>query len=47
MTLDQCWALSRRWYDGRLDPGWRGRTARSAQTIFESVGLVGDFWRMV
>ena len=47
MTLDQCWEMALRWYAGRLDPEWRGRSARDAHDIFAEVGLAGDFWRMV
>jgi len=46
MTLDQLWALARRWYAGRLEPEWRGRTAEASQAILAEVGLTGDFWRM-
>jgi hypothetical protein len=45
MTLDQCWALSRPWYDGRLAGEWRGRTPETARAALESAGLVGPFWR--
>lgn len=46
MTLDQCWAVSRDWYAGRMEPGWRGRSAQAAQAIFEAAGLTGPFWAM-
>lgn len=46
MTLDQCWAVSRAWYAGRLEPGWRGRSAQAAQEIFQAAGLTGAFWAM-
>ena len=46
MTLDQLWAMARRWYAGRLEPEWRGRTAEASQAILAEVGLTGDFWRM-
>ena len=47
VPVDQMWALAQRWYAGRLDAGWRGRSAREAQAILESVGLTGEFWRLV
>jgi hypothetical protein len=47
MTLDTCWELSRRWYAGRMESGWRGLSPEDGQAIFEEVGLTGDFWRMV
>lgn len=46
MTLDQCWAMAGRWYAGRMEAGWRGRSPEAAQAIFEAVGLTGPFWRM-
>ena len=46
MTLDQCWELARRWYAGRADAAWRGRSGVSAAAIFAEVGLLGDFWSM-
>jgi hypothetical protein len=47
VTFDQMWALARRWYEGRLSPDWRGRSAEDAQAIVRSVGLSGDFWRLI
>lgn len=47
MTLDQCWEVARRWYAGRLEPTWRGRTPEAAQVIFAKAGLTDDFWRMI
>ena len=38
------WALVQPWYEGRMEPGWRGRT--DAAEILERVGLTGDFWRL-
>jgi hypothetical protein len=43
----QAWQLAQRWYGHYLEPGWTKRTAEQAQATFESVGLVGDFWRFV
>lgn len=40
------WALAQAWYAGRMEPGWRGRTARQAQAILNEVGLTGEFWRL-
>jgi len=47
MPLDQGWEMARRWYAGRLDPSWRGRSPEDAQAIFDEVGLTGDFWRLI
>lgn len=46
ISLDQCWKLAQRWYEGRLAPEWRGRSPEKAQAALESVGLTGPFWRM-
>jgi hypothetical protein len=43
----QAWQLAQRWYGHYLEPGWTKRTPEQAQATFESVGLVGDFWRFV
>jgi hypothetical protein len=44
MTIEQAWALSKKWYGTRLDPDFRRPTIDEAHAIFASVGLVGDFW---
>lgn len=44
LTLDQVWALSRRWYGDRMSPRFRGLTAEDAIAIFRSLGLTDDFW---
>ncbi|HSH76638.1 MAG TPA: hypothetical protein VLA09_13205 [Longimicrobiales bacterium] len=44
--LEQMWALARRWYSGRLEADWRGRSAEEAEAILDSVGLTGEFWRL-
>ena len=46
MTLEQQWQLSERWYSNRLDSDWRRRTPQEAEEVFESCGLVEDFWRL-
>lgn len=46
LDFETMWALARPWYEGRLDPGYRGRTPDQAQAIVDTVGLSGDFWRM-
>ncbi len=44
MDLELIWQLSRAWYAGRADAGWRGRSAEQSQSIVRSVGLDGEFW---
>ncbi|MDX1646556.1 MAG: hypothetical protein R3304_05395 [Longimicrobiales bacterium] len=46
LDLEQTWELARAWYDGRLDPGWRGRSRDESAEILEGLGLTGDFWRL-
>lgn len=45
MTVQQQWELAKRWFAGRADPDWIKRTPQQVQEVFESVGLIGDFWR--
>jgi hypothetical protein len=44
LTVEQLWDLARIWYEQRLEPGWRRRTAEEAQAVFEDIGLTGPFW---
>jgi hypothetical protein len=39
-------ALGRAWYGRHRDRDWRKWTVAEAQSIFEAVGLRGDFWRL-
>ena len=47
LTPEQQWQLARSWYSDRMDPAWRRRTPEQAEEVFERIGLVGDFWRLV
>ncbi len=38
--------LAWRWWQTRLDPGWRPRTLEESQAILDEVGLTGPFWRL-
>jgi len=41
------WKLAKAWYDeDRRDPSWRRRTPEEAQSVFTSLGLTSDFWRL-
>ena len=42
MTLDQCWRLSRTWYEGRLDQVYERRPIGQSQALLSAVGLTGD-----
>jgi hypothetical protein len=46
LTVEQQWDLARIWYGDRMSPGWRRRTPDEAQSVFESVGLTGPFWKL-
>lgn len=46
LSLEQQWRLSRAWFEGRLDPAFRRRTAEDAQALFEELGLTGPFWSL-
>lgn len=46
MTVDTCWKLARIWYADKLKPGYRRKTPDEVRAAFESLGLVGDFWRL-
>ena len=47
MPFPRMWTLAQVWYPGRLDAEWRGRSPEEAQAVLESVGLTGDFWRLI
>jgi hypothetical protein len=38
------WALARHWYANRLAPDWSRRSAQETRELFETLGLVGEFW---
>ena len=46
VSLEQTWALARRWYDDRLRLDWRRRTPAERQVILDAVGLSGPFWSL-
>lgn len=46
VTFAQMWALVQPWYGGRMEAGWRGRSAAEAQAILDAVGLDEDFWAL-
>lgn len=46
LNLDQGWKLAKLWYGERLDPGWRPRSTAEAESVFQQVGLVGQFWKL-
>ena len=46
LRLDTLWELAKAWYDGRMDPAWRGRAPAASQKILDGLELKGDFWRL-
>jgi Alkylmercury lyase len=46
LSVAQQWDLARIWYGDRMSPGWRRRTPDEAQSVFETVGLTGPFWKL-
>jgi hypothetical protein len=44
LPMAAVWELSKAWYDNRLSPDYRGRTAGQVQEIFAAQGLTADFW---
>ena len=46
LTLGAQWELARAWFRGRADVAWRKRTVAEAESVFRSVGLTSDFWRL-
>ncbi len=46
MTWEQQWELARTWYADRMARGWRSRTPKEAEAVFNGLGLTGDFRRL-
>jgi len=46
LTLAQGWKLAQLWYGDRLNPQWQPKTASEAESVFQDVGLVGEFWKL-
>lgn len=44
MDLATLWRLASRWYEGRLDYGYKRRDPATASAYFYEVGLRGPFW---
>jgi hypothetical protein len=43
---DQLWGLAESWYRERMSPGYRRRTPEEAESVFASLGLTGEFWKL-
>jgi hypothetical protein len=46
MSVEQQWRLARAWFEDRLRPGYRRRTAEEAESVFAEIGLTGPFWSL-
>ena len=46
MSVEQQWRLARAWFEDRLRPGSRRRTAQEAEAVFAEIGLIGPFWSL-
>jgi hypothetical protein len=44
VTMDQLWKLATTWYSSRLTKESRRPAPAEMRTIFEGIGLRGDFW---
>ncbi|MDQ4108171.1 MAG: alkylmercury lyase family protein [Actinomycetota bacterium] len=45
-TPQQGWRLANAWFEDRLSPDWRRKTPEESQAVFDSIGLVGEFWQL-
>jgi hypothetical protein len=46
LSADQAWQLAKGWYGSKLRPDWRRHTLAEAESLFASIGLTGDFWKL-
>ena len=46
LSIDALWELTQRWYQNRMSPEYRGRTAAQVQEIFRELGLTSPFWQV-
>jgi hypothetical protein len=46
LTIDKAWELAKVWYGNYLDDTWTRKSPEYAQSLFEKVGLTGDFWKV-
>ena len=44
IRIDQLWQLAVAWYSTRLEPVSRRPAPAEMRSIFENLGLEGDFW---
>jgi hypothetical protein len=47
IPIDLGWRLAKAWYgEDRREPSWRRRNTEQAQSVFTSLGLTSDFWKL-
>jgi hypothetical protein len=46
LTVEQAWQLADGWYHDRLSEQWRRKSVEEAHMLFQSLGLVSDFWKL-
>jgi len=46
LSLDQASELAWIWFRDRLEPSWKRKTLEEAESIFGSLGLTGNFWKL-
>jgi Alkylmercury lyase len=46
LSLAQGWRLAQLWYGDRLSPQWNPMSAEQAESVFQKVRLVGEFWKL-
>jgi hypothetical protein len=46
LSVEQCWELAERWYEGTMNPEWKPRSNSEAGAIFREVGLTDTFWHL-
>jgi Alkylmercury lyase len=44
-SIQQGWELAQKWYGNRTDTEWAPLSHAEAEKLFESCGLVGEFYR--
>jgi hypothetical protein len=44
--LDKVWELAKLWYSNYLDESWTRKSPEYAETIFKTVGLTSEFWKL-
>ena len=47
LSMDQAWGLATAWFSAnRAAPAWSRPSVEVVEQLFESLGLVGSFWKL-